>query len=115
MRIAHLELWHVEIPLPRNFHPAWIPGYPQSHNRFTLIKLITDTGIEGISAGVAFAREAAGLGQIGLFFLGVDPFDVSRVMDRLRGATFLGLRLWWIEDACWDIMGKVAGVPVYQL
>ncbi len=47
MKIAAIELWHVSVPLRQTFWPTWIPGYPQTHNRFTLIKLITDDGIEG--------------------------------------------------------------------
>ena len=27
-RVARVELFHVTIPLPATFHPAWIPGMP---------------------------------------------------------------------------------------
>jgi len=40
MKIAEIELYHVEVPLRHTFWPTWIPGYPQTHNRFTLIKLV---------------------------------------------------------------------------
>jgi hypothetical protein len=39
MKINRIELFHVAIPLPKPFYPAWIPGYPQTENRFTLLRL----------------------------------------------------------------------------
>jgi len=47
----------VSVPLKATFWPTWIPGYPQTHNRFTLIRLVTDSGIEGWSAGSAMGKE----------------------------------------------------------
>ena len=51
IKISALELYHVSIPLRETFWPTWIPGYPPTHNRFNLIKIVTDEGIEGYSAG----------------------------------------------------------------
>ena len=64
MKIKALELYHVSIPLKQTFWPSWIPGYPQTHNRFTLIKLTTDDGITGYSAGTCMGKERAGLGEL---------------------------------------------------
>ena len=61
-RIERIELFHVSIPLPKPFYPTWIPGYPQPANRFTLLRLTTSDGIQGLAAGVAFERERQGLG-----------------------------------------------------
>ena len=47
MEISLIELYHVSVPLHETFWPTWIPGYPQTHNRFTLIRLVTNDGIEG--------------------------------------------------------------------
>ena len=57
--IARIELYHVAVPLPARFYPSWIPGFPQTENRFTLIKVVTEEGVEGYSAGPALARERA--------------------------------------------------------
>lgn len=46
MKIAAIELYHVSVPLKQTFWPTWIPGYPQTHNRFTLVKIVTHEGIE---------------------------------------------------------------------
>jgi L-alanine-DL-glutamate epimerase-like enolase superfamily enzyme len=116
MRIDRIELFHVAIPLPRPFHPAWIPGYPQTENRFTLLRLSTDDGLEGLAAGMAFERERQGLGGlIGPYLIGLDPTDVATVRQRLREASYLGWRNYWMEAAFWDIRGQVEGRPVWAL
>jgi L-alanine-DL-glutamate epimerase-like enolase superfamily enzyme len=116
MKIAAIELYHVSIPLKHTFWPTWIPGYPQTHNRFTLVKLVTDEGIEGYAAGAAMGRERAGLGDLmGGYLIGADPTDIARVQSLLKQAGYLGWRNFWIEPACWDILGKAKGKPVYEL
>ena len=116
MKITSIELYHVSIPLRETFWPTWIPGYPQTHNRFTLIKLVTDEGIEGYAAGLAMGKERQGLGDLlGGYLMGADPTDIDRVQDLLKQAGFLGWRNFWIEPACWDILGKKEGKPVYEL
>jgi L-alanine-DL-glutamate epimerase-like enolase superfamily enzyme len=116
MKITAIELYHVSIPLNETFWPTWIPGYPQTHNRFTLIKIVTDDGIEGYSAGAAMGKERAGLGDLlGGYLMGADPGDIDRVQSLLKQAGFLGWRNFWIEPACWDILGKAENKPVYEL
>ena len=116
MRITSIELFHVSVPLRKTFWPSWIPGYPQTHNRFTLAKLVTDDGIEGYAAGQSMGKERQGLGDLlGSYLLGTDPTDIDRVQDLLKQAGFLGWRNFWLEAACWDIKGKAAGKPAYEL
>ncbi len=115
-KVERIELYHVDVPLDVPFLPSWIPGYPQTACRFTLIRLRTDDGLEGISAGTAFSREREGLGDLlGGFLLGVEATDIDRVRKRLREASYLGWRNWWLECAFWDLIGKKEGKPVYQL
>ena len=64
MKVDRIELYHVAIPLPKPFYPSWIPGYPQTVNRFTLLRLTTDDGVQGLAAGVAFEEECEGLFEI---------------------------------------------------
>ena len=116
MRIERIEMWHVAVPLEEPFYPSWIPAYPQTENRFTLLKLTTDDGIEGFAAGTAFAKEREGLGGlIGPYLTGLDPEDIPTVRRRLREAGYLGWRNNWMEAAFWEIKAKAAGVPVWQL
>jgi D-galactarolactone cycloisomerase len=116
MKITLIELYHVSVPLKHTFWPTWIPGYPQTHNRFTLIRLVTDEGIEGYSAGTAMGKEREGLGDLlGGYMMGADPTDIDRVQNLLKQAGYLGWRNFWIEPACWDIIGKMKNKPVYEL
>jgi L-alanine-DL-glutamate epimerase-like enolase superfamily enzyme len=115
-RVGKIELFHVATPLPATFYPSWIPGMPQTENRFTLIRVTTDDGVVGHSAGPAIARERAGLGDLlGPYLLGEDATDIDLVQQRLREISYLGWRNWWIEPAFWDIKGKLAGKPVCEL
>jgi len=114
--IERIDLYHVSIPHPKPFYPSWIPGYPQTDTRFTLIKLTTDDGVEGWSAGTAFETEREGLGSLlGPYLIGLDARDIESVNQRLTEASFLGWRNAWIEPAFWDIIGKLEGKPVYKL
>ena len=114
--ITRIELFHVAAPLPAKFYPSWIPGFPQTENRFTLIKVVTKDGVEGYSAGPAMGRERAGLGELlGPYLLGEDATDIDLIQQRLREMAYLGWRNYWVEPAFWDIKGKLAGKPVYEL
>ncbi len=116
MRISDITLWHVSVPLRAPFYPAWIPGLAQTENRFTLVRLVTASGVEGWSAGPAMERERQGLGALlGPYMLGERADDIASVRQRLREMSYLGWHLGWLEAACWDIVGKARGVPVYRL
>jgi D-galactarolactone cycloisomerase len=115
-KIARIELYHVAIPLPATFYPSWIPGFPQTENRFTLIKAITEDGVEGYSAGPAMGRERAGIGELlGPYLIGEEATDIALIQQRLREISYLGWRNYWVEPAFWDIKGKIEGKPVCEL
>ena len=114
--ISRIEMYHVAVPLKAPFYPSWIPGYPQTENRFDLIRIITESGIEGWSAGPSMGRERRGFGElIAPYLIGLDATDIPLMQQRLREMSYLGLRNAWIEPAFWDIKGKLAGKPVYSL
>lgn len=115
-RVARIDLWHFAGPLPATFRPSWIPGFPQNENRATLLRVVTEDGVEGWSAGPAIGKERAGLGQlIGPYLIGEDAEDIGLIQQRLREIGYLGWRNWWIEPAFWDIKGKIEGAPVCRL
>lgn len=116
MKVEKIELYHVSIPLPEAFYPSWIPGYPQKFNRSTLIKITTDDGLIGYSAGMAMEEEREGLGSLlGQYLIGQEVETLSEVTQLLREASYLGWRNNWIEAAFWDLIGKKEGKPVYEL
>lgn len=115
-RIERIELWHVNVPLPAPFWPSWIPGYAQTHVAQTLARFFTTDGLVGETAGPAFTTERRGLGELlGGFLLGMAADDMDGLRKRLREASYLGWRNWWLEAAWWDLAGKLAHRPVYKL
>ena len=126
MIISDIELYRVKIPLAKNkpgffaehpyFEPSWIPGFRQSEMRFYLIRLVTDSGIEGFSAMPCMATERDGLGPLlGNYILGMNPLDTGLVNQRIQEFAYLGMRNGWIEAAFWDIIGKAHGKPLYEM
>lgn len=116
LKIERIDLWHVDVPLPAGFRPAWIPGYLQTGNRFTLIRLTTRSGLQGWSAAPAMGREREGLGDLlGPYLLGERADDLPSIQQRIREMSYLGWGNGWIEPACWDLLGKARKVPVYAL
>jgi len=122
MRITGFEAYFFEYPLEKEFHPAWIPGHAQIANRCVILKILSDTGIEGVAAASVFSEEQARLGKfiaidtIGRFFIGMDPAD-TEVLNRIMNlyGFMLGGRPWLLEVALWDMLGKAANKPLYKL
>jgi galactonate dehydratase len=84
----------------------------------------TDEGIHGVGEGTlnGFARTVeAAIGELKHLVIGMDPFRVEEISLRLfrdvysDGGQIQGAALSAIEFACWDIMGKATGQPVYKL
>lgn len=116
MRVERIDLWHVAVPLPAPFRPAWIPGFRQTENRFTLLRVATSDGIEGWSAVPELGREREGIESLlGPYLLGERADDLESIRQRVREVGYLGIRAGWIEPAFWDIVGKARGRPVWSL
>lgn len=91
----------------------------------TIVRVRTDEGLEGVGEVRMVNHTDALLGYLRYaaprHVIGADPFDVEAIVYRMRIADFEragGLEMSGaatIEIACWDIMGKALGVPVYKL
>lgn len=101
---------------------TYIAGNPWKNWLF--VKVTTDEGIHGIGEGTlnGFARTVeAAVHELSQLAIGMDPFDVETLSLRLfrdvysDGGQIQGSALAAIETACWDIMGKVTGQPLYKL
>lgn len=115
-KIERIELHHIDLPLPTPLFPVWIPGYPQYRQRYTLLTVSTKDGLTGYATCPALDRERQGLGEyIGQFLMGLDPYDLDGVSERLRQTSFLGWRNKWMDLAFWDLAAQARGLPVHEL
>jgi galactonate dehydratase len=89
------------------------------------VKVETDEGLVGVGEARPLNRTDTVLGYLNetvpRYVLGTDPFEIERLTHRLFREDFgragevvmTGMAL--LELACWDIMGKALGQPVYRL
>ncbi|MBO0793439.1 MAG: mandelate racemase/muconate lactonizing enzyme family protein [Ktedonobacteraceae bacterium] len=84
------------------------------------IQLFTDEGIVGVgeaTGGLSTKPNEAAVHELRPLFLGQDPRDIVALWERLHKGLFLNhnAAMAGIEMACWDILGKSLGVPVWRL
>ncbi len=115
MQITGVTQHHVSHPLDGSFYPTWIPGYPQATHEAEVFELETDAGITGVTASPSFAGGLDYETPLELFLVGQDPHDVAGIRRRIESIETIGPRSKHIELALWDIIGKDAGKPVYEL
>jgi L-alanine-DL-glutamate epimerase-like enolase superfamily enzyme len=130
LRIASIETHPVRVPLKPAYRMISALGR-HDESQFVLVKLLTDNGLEGAGEATATVR-----------WSGETVWGVQAVIDRVLAPLLVGLELepakslesiaeldrrmdavvqhnWFaksaIEMACWDVMGKAANKPVYEL
>ena len=109
---------------------TFVVGNPPPHNGgryFIFAKLTTADGIAGIGEAYGVPFEPHHVARLiedvfGRYLEGEDPHDLERIWRRVYSSgysqrpdlTLMGV-LSALEMACWDIIGKAAGQPVYKL
>lgn len=91
----------------------------------TVIELITDEGIVGLGETYGGASMAQRIEESKPLFVGMDPFELATIaqrfevfrvtseqMSRAAEMKYVGAG---IEMACWDVVGKALGKPLYRL
>ncbi|MBK5291464.1 MAG: mandelate racemase/muconate lactonizing enzyme family protein [Acidobacteriia bacterium] len=101
---------------------TYIVGNPWKNWLFT--RVLTDEGIHGVGEGTMnfFAKTIeAAIHELKPFVIGLDPFQIEILLQRLvrdvygDGAQVHMSAVSAIEIACWDIIGKATGQPIYNL
>lgn len=92
---------------------------------YCFIRLRTDTGLTGVGEASLEWQERATETLIHELFkeryvLGADPFDIEALVmrmirDQYQGGAVAMTAISGIEIACWDLIGKATGQPVYKL
>ncbi len=110
MRISAIRTQRLTIPLDPPFPAAWDP-VPRRDFAVTIVRIETDEGVVGIGSGDTMDGFAA----FEHLFIGADPLAIARHVRVLETIDFHAGRYWPLEAALWDILGKVAGLPVATL
>jgi len=92
--------------------------------RWLFLKVTTDEGVEGWGEPVVEGRAdtvAAAVKEMGGYLIGADPTKIEDLWQTLyrggfyRGGPILMSAISGIEQALWDITGKMAGLPVHKM
>ncbi|MCS6759609.1 MAG: hypothetical protein MO852_12120 [Candidatus Devosia euplotis] len=124
MKIAAITAWQVDLPLKEGRY-SWSNGNFVEVFDTTAVVVETAAGITGYAEcrplGSAYLPAYAlgvrgGLQEIGPKMLDMDPTNLSAINRRmdavLRGHNYIKAP---IDIACWDILSKLTGLPVYAL
>ncbi len=124
MKITGIRAWQVDLPLVEGRY-SWSNGNFVEVFDATVVAVDTDAGITGYGEctplGAAYlpayaAGVRAGLKELAPKLIGLDPRQLDVVnahMDAaLRGHPYVKAP---IDVACWDILGKAAGLPCHIL
>ena len=124
MRIASIRAYRVDLPLHEGKY-NWSGGKSVSVFDSTIVEVITECGRTGWGEVCplgpfylpAYAEGVrAGIRELGPHLIGFDPTEIgllNRRMDAaLQGHPYVKSG---IDMACWDLLGKVSGLPVCTL
>src|SRR5881392_1298744 len=125
MKIARIETIPVRVPLKAEFAIRSGRGGAHTVSPFLLVKVHTDEGLTGVGEASCTPRwsgedQVTGAHLIRTYLepllIGEDPLGVASLTQKFRLA-FAGnyFTKAAVEMALWDIAGKAADKPVYQL
>ena len=130
MKITKLEIYILRAP--ETGRPHWVSNFIVPRANEILVKMHTDQGITGIGIATSYTPIEAAVhafrSGIGELIVGADPTAPEQLYQKLFSLTWqrLAHEKGWAREAlvrisaamdiaCWDIMGKVAGLPLYRL
>jgi L-alanine-DL-glutamate epimerase-like enolase superfamily enzyme len=124
MKIAAIRAYQVDLPLVEGRY-TWAGGKFVEVFDSTVVEVLTDTGEVGIGEVCplgpfylpAFGPGArAGIAELAPHLIGLDPTDIA-VVEQVMDAALLGHPYVKsaLDMACWDLLGKRAGLPVCTL
>lgn len=124
MKIARIAAYRVELPLREGSY-KWSGGKSVDVFDSTIVEVQADDGTVGVGEvcplGSAYlpafaAGVRAGIAELAPHLIGEDPTQLGRLNRRMdaamKGHPYVKSG---IDVACWDILGKVAGLPACSL
>jgi D-galactarolactone cycloisomerase len=130
MKITKLEI-HI-LRAPDTGRPHWVSNFIVPRANEILVRMRTDEGIEGIGLATSYTPIEAAIhafrSGIADLIIGEDALAPERLYQKLFALTWqrLAHEKGWSREAlvrissamdiaCWDLVGKVAGLPLYRL
>jgi D-galactarolactone cycloisomerase len=130
MKITALHVYILRAP--DTGRPHWVSHFIVPKANEILVRMQTDAGVEGIGIATSYTPIEAAVhafrSGIGELVVGADPLAPERLYQKLFSLTWqrLAFEKGWsrealvrisaaVDIACWDIIGKVAGLPLYRL
>ncbi|KAE8368397.1 enolase C-terminal domain-like protein [Aspergillus caelatus] len=124
LKIARIDVFQVDLPYSGGVYYLSAGREYRSFDA-TIVRITTDTGIEGWGESTPFGSNyiashargvRAGIATMAPSLIGLDPRRVDRINDAMDDA-LLGHEdaKTAIDVACWDIFGKSVGLPVCEL
>lgn len=123
MKIVDVQAYHLAIPLKETeFSSRW---FMRDLNQI-IVEIKTDEGVTGYGESFAYFTPRAVVAVINdilkPILIGADPTNISLLHDQMYRQTHLAGRygittfaISGVDIALWDIVGKCAGLPLYQL
>lgn len=124
MKIARIDVFQVDLPYSGG---VYVLSGGREYRSFdaTIVRITTDTGIEGWGESTPFGATyigahargvRAGIEEIAPSLLGLDPRRVDRINDAMDAALIAHEHAKTpLDIACWDIFGKSVDLPVCEL
>jgi len=130
MKITKLQVYILRAP--DTGRPHWVSHFIVPKANEILVRLQTDDGVEGIGLATSYTPIEAAIhafrSGIGELIIGADALAPEQLYQKLFALTWqrLAHEKGWsrealvrissaVDIALWDIMGKVAGLPLYRL
>jgi D-galactarolactone cycloisomerase len=130
VKITHLQVYILRAP--HTERPHWVSHFIVPRANEILVRLQTDEGLEGVGIATSYtpieAAIAAFKGGIAELVIGMDPLAPERIYQKLFALTWQrrASEKGWsreaiirisaaVDIACWDLVGKVAKLPLYRL
>jgi L-alanine-DL-glutamate epimerase-like enolase superfamily enzyme len=124
VKITGIEVWQLDLPLSK---PYWLSGGRLKFEQLdsTFVRIDTDAGVSGWGEGCPWGHTylpahgggiRAALDLLAPALIGQNPLaldHINALMDtQLPGHLYAKAAL---DIACWDILGKASGQPLYRL
>ena len=120
IKITDVVTSWIKVPYEKPFEPTWYPGKRETHQHILLVRVLTDEGLEGLGCaefpfGLTMTVMQFIHDMVRPWLIGQDPMMIEKLACRMKGDSRLAPRPWVVENALWDLMGKICHQPTYKV